>query len=113
MIRYHVPSCYRLAPSLSLSPCVCACVCACVRACGCVWAQVSPETVTRFYELYAVCRRSPPAGHGLRQCLADLAALRGDVFPGEPARLGYHAPSPKYMIYIYIYTHTLYIVYSI
>ncbi len=53
----------------------------------CVWAQVSPETVTRFYELYAVCRRSPPAGHGLRQCLADLAALRGDVFPGEPARL--------------------------
>ena len=57
---------------------------------GAAWRDVfmQASTIDLFYNCFAVCRVHPMLGHALRQCLVDLAAIRGDVFPDDGARQG-------------------------
>jgi hypothetical protein len=52
---------------------------------GPLWRDVlvQPATIDLFYSLHSLCRENQKLGHEVRQCLVDLAAIRGDVFADE------------------------------
>jgi hypothetical protein len=52
---------------------------------GPLWRDVlvQPATIDLFYSLHSLCRENHKLGHEVRQCLVDLAAIRGDVFADE------------------------------
>jgi hypothetical protein len=60
---------------------------------GKAWSDVlvQQSTLDLLYALYAVCRFSGNSAlsHSCRQCLVDVSAIKGDVFPDENARLAY------------------------
>ncbi|EKX40787.1 hypothetical protein GUITHDRAFT_113055 [Guillardia theta CCMP2712] len=58
---------------------------------GAAWRDVFVQgsTLDLFYSLYATCRGSSNMAHVARQCLVDLAAIRGDVFPDDASRTMY------------------------
>jgi len=58
---------------------------------GVAWRDIfmQPSTIDLIYSCFAVCRHHQMLGHALRQCLVDLAAIRGDVFPDDAARQAY------------------------
>ena len=57
------------------------------------WSDVlvHQSTLDLLYSLYAGCRFSSNSAlsHLCRQCLVDVSAIKGDVFPDESARLAY------------------------